>query len=877
MWSVTVKLMRNSLRMLIPAGVAIVIGTTFIASTFLFGNSLNRSMRDLCSAGFGGANYEVSADSTNVSESVLSHRDLERIAGVDGVEGVRAEVSAPIEITASGRHVSTVATPMSAPASIMVQRLVQGSWPDGDQEIAIPKSIADRSGISLGDQVEVRPTAVDATQAVQSLDLTVTATLEDNYYQYYGGSAVVTQSTLLKLRPGYDSLDSLPVGSLYLLVATSGDVSVQTVLSQVNALLPQGFRTVSRAEAEDAQMKWMSGDSGVNVITQFLLVFGGIAMFVAALVIVNTFQVLVAQRRRTLALLRVIGATRGQLYGSVIAESALLGLVSSLAGVGAAVGLIAVVSSSGVQFGDMTFMLIPSWTAFVIPMALGVTVTVLASLSSARAATTVSPLEALQPLETWERRRSGRLRLAVGITCMVAGLTGGAFALLESLRYLHDGTGLMADRFGAVLLGAMLSVIVVFVGLLMTAVHWIPLLLRGVGAVVSHLGSSAAIASANIQRNRRRVAATGAALLIGVTLVSCLGAGAASAKTSMTAALGTRYSVDMQVSGWNVNADTLSKIAAVDGVTDARLVSTGQATIRLADGGTSQLDLFAMTPSDARAVMNVPAAADRMTDGTVVLSEKWLDSMDAASRPADGSTVAVTPATSGESHGDGSESTDLKLAVADFRRVSTGAGMPAIMTPDTFHRLTDRLGADATGMQVWASIDGNATPSQIMDAVQEALQDDAGIQVTGSFVERASWDQMVDMALMALVALLAVAVLIAVIGVANTLSLSVIERTRESATLRAIGMTRGQLRASLAIEALLISTVTGVVGVLLGVAFGWLGSMVMFSQFDVVRLSVDWTMIGVILAATVVCALLASVMPARRAVRTPPVEALAEA
>ncbi|NMA53709.1 MAG: FtsX-like permease family protein, partial [Bifidobacterium sp.] len=190
----------------------------------------------------------------------------------------------------------------------------------------------------------------------------------------------------------------------------------------------------------------------------------------------------------------------------------------------------------------------------------------------------------------------------------------------------------------------------------------------------------------------------------------------------------------------------------------------------------------------------------------------------------------------------------------------------------------DRLGAKPDGYEVWAKTDGTVTPADVIDDIQQAVSSIPGITVGGSIAERVPWDGMVNMLLMVLVALLAVAVIIALIGVANTLSLSVIERTRESATLRAIGMTRGQLRRSLAIEALLISLVSGVVGIVVGTVFGWIGSYIVFSMsFGSVVFPIDWATSGAILAIAAVAALLASVFPARRAVRTPPVEALAEA
>ena len=167
--------------------------------------------------------------------------------------------------------------------------------------------------------------------------------------------------------------------------------------------------------------------------------------------------------------------------------------------------------------------------------------------------------------------------------------------------------------------------------------------------------------------------------------------------------------------------------------------------------------------------------------------------------------------------------------------------------------------------------------NDLYDGIQSALSKSADAAVSGPIAERVTWAQMIDSMMMLMVGLIAVAVLVALIGVANTLSLSVIERTRESATLRAIGMTRGQLRASLAIEALLISLVSGIAGILLGTLFGWLGAYVVFSLYGTVVFPFEWGVNGIVLAVAAVAALLASIAPARRAVKVPPVEALAEA
>ncbi|KAA8821723.1 ABC transporter permease [Bifidobacterium vespertilionis] len=928
MWQVTLKLMRNSLKMLIPAGIAIVIGTAFIASTFLFGNALDASFRSMASAGFGGANY-VASYSSNGSNSAsddsasdgatasakLGDLKLDAIRKVNGVNGVRPELSTSVNLTNGQKHSGTVASPVYQPESLMVQKLTEGSWPANDGQITLSKPIADRLGAGIGDTIDVASNSPSPApgRTNQTVRLTIVGFADDDYNAYYGGSAVVSEATFNTLQVNYPSADQISVYALYLDIAAPAGSVDQDVLDQVNALLPKGYEAISKTQYEDQSLNDMGADDGTSVITQFLLVFGILALLVAALVIANTFQVMVAQRRRTLALLRTIGAKKGQLYVSVIFEAAMLGLVSSLIGIAVAVGLVGAMSAGGIALAGIRFTLSVTWPVIVVPMAFGVAMTILASLSSARTATSVTPLEALQPLEISQEKKSGAARLVLSLMMMAIGVVVAAFAVWQAWRYLHGRSSIMSAQFSMVLLASIGAAGLFFVGLLLSAVRWMPALLKGVGALVSHCGPSATIAAANIQKNRRRVAATGAALLIGVTLVSCLGTGAACAKLSLARALDMRYSVDMQISGGSgavIDQALLDKVKAVSGVEDARFVrvlDAGYGSDPKADG-TRTMSLYGISAADAKAVMNADYTADVIADGTVVLPEKHLSpDMDIT----DGMDLKVLPfsLSSDGSMTDADHASALKVTISDFRRVGANYQLFGLVSPGTFDKLQESLAkgvslmdsdsaAGSAGVagtagtaslagtagssggvryQIWAKVDPNAVPVDLLNAVQDAVSDDPNVNVAGAFAERAVWDRNVNMVLMVMVGLLAVAVLIALIGVANTLSLSVIERTRESATLRAIGMTRGQLRRSLAVEALLISLGSGVVGVIVGNLFAWLGSYVMFSQFDQVRLTVDWGMTGIILAVAAVSALLASVFPARRAVRTPPVEALAEA
>ena len=218
----------------------------------------------------------------------------------------------------------------------------------------------------------------------------------------------------------------------------------------------------------------------------------------------------------------------------------------------------------------------------------------------------------------------------------------------------------------------------------------------------------------------------------------------------------------------------------------------------------------------------------------------------------------------------------LKPVQSDYRRVSSNYDAVAFINTSHFNNGD----ITATGHMLLMRVDtqsAGVSLSDVFNKIQDAFSYDSTVSITGPVAERAQWETIINSMLMLLVALIAVAVLIALIGVANTLSLSVIERTRESATLRAIGMTRGQLRRSLAVEALLLSLVAGVVGVVLGTLFGWLGSYMVFSLYGKTVFPFEWGMNGIVLVVAAIAALLASVFPARRAVKTPPVEALAEA
>ena len=410
--------------------------------------------------------------------------------------------------------------------------------------------------------------------------------------------------------------------------------------------------------------------------------------------------------------------------------------------------------------------------------------------------------------------------------------------------------------------------------MVVTAVFWMPTLMKGVGALASLTGPSATVAHANIQKNPRRIAATGAALLIGVTLVSTIATGAASAKETMNGALATRYSVDIVAMGDDISQQMVKDVSDINGVSDTLYAPAVSVTLEKADGTqpTSALLVGVKNIDQVKQIMRANLGNASIDSDSVLMptyNAQTGKELQFANGTADFSTEW-------NQDGDATRSLTLQANQADYRRVSAQYG--AVGFVDESHFTNGDLDAATHVLLVKADTDkSGVSVDGIYNNMQAALEKSTDATVTGPIAERIEWANMIDSMMMLLVGLIAVAVLIALVGVANTLSLSVIERTRESATLRAIGMTRGQLRRSLAVEALLISLVSGISGVLLGTLFGWLGAYVVFSMYGKVVFPFEWGINGIVLAVAAVAALLASVFPARRAVSTPPVEALAEA
>jgi putative ABC transport system permease protein len=570
-------------------------------------------------------------------------------------------------------------------------------------------------------------------------------------------------------------------------------------------------------------------NNGVDVIAIVVLLFAAIALLVAVLVINNTFAILFAQRARDFALLRCVGATRRQVVRSVRMESLALGVLAAVLGValglGIGHGLVALVRAQwpGARLGTADVGL--GWLLGAAAVAVGVTL--LAAWLPTRRVVRVSPLAALRPDDSTQvRTGSGRLRIALGLLTVALGAAalGAAVAAASPPVLVVGGTA-------------------VFVGVLLLGPVLVPALIRAAGALTHRiLGPAGRLAAGNAVRNPRRTAATAASLLIGVTLTTAVLTGMASSRSALGAQMDRDYPIDLAVTGADpLPADVVERLGSIDGVAATAAVPGAPAKV-----GGIELPIVA-----APAVDDVThGAVRRPPAGTIVVPWDHLgDGIDAGDR---------IPVTVGE------RTVRLQVAGGD------GWGDAALVRRTTL----DRLVPAAATQAVWLRADADADPQDLAGSV-EAVASPVGAGLENGLARRSYVDVQLDVVTGGVVGLLGIAVVIALVGIANTLGLSVLERGREHALLRALGLTRRQVRRMLATEAVLLSVVATLIGTALGVSFAWAGVRALVEPaVHGAGLVLPWTQLAAVVGVSALAGLVAAVVPSRRAARVTPAAGL---
>ncbi|MGY1723937.1 ABC transporter permease [Blastococcus sp. SYSU DS0533] len=818
MRAVTLASIRAHLPRLIASTLAIVIAVGFVVATLVLNQTSRATVLDAVGAPYVRADAVVTSDDGSGVDD-----ELERIAVLDGVAAVDATWESGVQALLPGRtgQQYLLAESVADAPALRWQVMADGELPDSPGEIAV----SERTGAAVGDTFPLTSYAPDGTE--RSSSVTVTGVVDlggDPTSGVYGR----VWGTAEQLR-AWGAVDATEVR-----VAGADGVPAGDVVQQVGAALADR-QVLVRTGTEQAEVEAARLTGDTMALTAVLLVFATVAVLVAGLVIANTFAVLLAQRTRELALLRCVGATARQVRRSVLGEAALTGLAASAVGVLAGIGLAAGVSAiagaadSPVPLSGLSVPLV----AIVAGLAVGTATTLLAALAPARGATRVAPLAALRPVDPEPlRSRGGVLRLVLGLLLLVPGvlLMGVGVALADVLIALPGGA---------------LS----FLGVVLLAQRAVPPVVGAVGRLAARLGGvPGRLAAGNATRNPRRTAATATALLIGVTLTTAMVVGAASTRATAQAGLAAQYPTDVIVQGdGTMPASLPGRLAAVDGVVAASSLTA--ATVTGPDGektGVSGLDAATAAPV-LRSTGDVPIPAA----GEIVLPW-WADS--SWGIPA-GGPVTFTA---------GDRTATLTALYGDVQRPTLPAAELA------------RLAPESAVDTVWLRLADDADHTDVIDEVTDVASAAMPFAfVTGLASERAAIDSVLDVLLLVVTGLLGVAVVIALIGVGNTLALSVVERRQENGLLRALGLTRRQLRGLLAWESALVAGVAAVLGVLLGSFYGLVGVASVLGSYGELVLSMPWLQVGAIVLVATVAGLLASVLPARRAARTPPVAAIA--
>lgn len=605
-----------------------------------------------------------------------------------------------------------------------------------------------------------------------------------------------------------------------------------TLLPAIRDVLPEALpgMNIDVSTGDDARAAALNDLTGdFDVFRTLLLGFAGVALVVGIITISNTFTILVAQRRRQIGLLRAVGASTGQVRGRLLWEAVLLGLIGSLLGLGVGIAVAAV---GATITGSLYWGLVLRPTELLAALGVGVLATLLSVIGPSFTATRVSPVEALQAVPSAARAK--RLSMTRAVLCALFGAAG---ISLVAVSRMSDAWAL-AWAMGA---GFLLSVAV-----LGSAPFYIPPLLRLLGRILGFTGATTRLAATNAARNPQRAAATAVALMLAVGLVVTLQVAVSTVRTSGVAAINERYPVDVTLRTYEgpVPESLFEHVRGLDGVSDAVEVSSKVVEI----DGYESWSIRNVNP--ARVELGLPEDL-AAPDGVIILGQhSFPETLDL---PGVAGPVTLKVQQSAKLEwGDGA------VSEATFAQL---AGTPRVA--ELWVKLVDR--SSATDL------------NQVVSAAEAAPGD---IGVDGQAFVAGILEQVLGIVLIVLTALLGVAVVIALVGVGNTLGLSVIERQRESALLRALGMQRAGLRWMLVVEALMLALVGTGIGILAGAFFGWLGvsSAVLMMPAESrtpLHFSVDVGLTVLLVAVCLAAACLASVLPGRRAANATPTEALA--
>jgi putative ABC transport system permease protein len=823
---------------------AVILGISFLAGTLIFTDSVQRAFDELFATVFETTDAQVRASETvdagfgielrgRIDESVL-----QTVQAVDGVEVAAGFVQGTA--TVIGKDGEPVGNPGQGPPTFGFSwdddpelnqfTIREGRAPAGPSDVVLDGNTADLGDYQVGDTVRV-------LTAAGSRDFELVGIAQFGESNSIGGAttALFDLETTQQLLGAVGELDAISVRA-------APGISEEEIVEQISAELGEGVEAITGTEATEENQDAIA--QGLSFFNIFLLAFAIIALFVSAFVIYNTFAILVAQRTRELALLRAIGASRGQVLTSVFVEALIVGLVGSLLGVGLGValsfGLSAMLEAFGIELPSGGLVIQPS--TVIVSVLVGTIVTLFSAVFPAVTASRITPIEALREsaAEPWNRNN---VRFLTGLLITVLGGIAILFGLLQpELALAGVGIGTM------------------FVGVFVLGPTIARPVSRVLGAPIARLrGTTGGIAQQNAMRNPKRTARTAAALMIGVALVAGVTVLASTLAATIEDTVGEQFTGDIAVDsgsfgpGGGFSPLLTAEIAEIDGVETA-------ASLRVAIGEVEGEGDFigVVDPAVAFDVLDVGITQGQpadLTDSTVFLFED--KAADLGLGLGDNLEIKFL------------DGTIRELTVAGVYSEAAFVGNYAIT-----QGLSASTGAEQLEFVAYVRVADGFTIEEVRPAIDAAAADypNVTVQDREEYIETqsASLDQLLGL----IYGLLGLAVIIAAFGIANTLRLSVIERTHEIGLLRAVGMTQGQVRSTIRWEAVITALFGAVLGIVLGLFFGYAIVYALRDQ-GVTSFSVPIPALVVVVVLAALVGVVSAILPARRAARLDILESIA--
>lgn len=829
------------------SAVAVLLSVAFVCGTLVFTDTMNTTFDKLFAATSSdvtvsakGASDTGETTSDNGKPPVMPASVLGEVRKAAGVKSAEGSVFSS-SVTVVDADKDNLSPSSGAPTIVgswnrneaRTMKITDGAAPKGSGQVMVDEDTADKHHLKLGDEIGVISAVGTHTAKISGIAaFQVTNPGAAIFYL----DTKTAQAALVGESNVYTNVN----------VTAAAGVSDAQLKKNVAAELGADYKVQTAKETADANQASV-GDF-LDVMKYAMLGFAGIAFLVGIFLIINTFSMLVAQRTREIGLMRAIGSSRKQVNRSVLAEALLLGVVGSLLGVGAgvgiAVGLMKLMGMTGMNLStdDLTV----AWTTPVVGMVLGIVVTVLAAYLPARRAGKVSPMAALRDAGAPADAKAGAVRAIIGVLLTGAGVLGLYLASAADKAgegSLWLGLGVVLSLIGFVVIGPLLAGVVV----------------RVLGAIVLRpMGPVGRMAERNALRNPRRTGATGAALMIGLALVACLSVVGSSMVASATEELDRTVGTDFIIqsdSGQLMTSQAVRAIKATPGLERVTEYKTTEADYTTPDGKTlKDTDITAADPtyaSDLRKKTVAGNLADAYLPDSMSVHEKFAEAHDIRV----GSKIDVAFKDGATAH------LTVRAITNSDDVVDQGAKYISIATLAKYVP-ADRMPLD----QLVFATAKDGQQDAAYKSLKTSLHDYPQYTVRDQSDYKQELKDQIGQLLNLIYGLLALAIIVAVLGVVNTLALSVVERTREIGLMRAIGLSRRQLRRMIRMESVVIALFGALLGLGLGMGWGATAQQLLALQ-GLNVLEIPWpTIIGVFIGSAFV-GLFAALIPAFRAGR----------